>query len=96
MACQVPAQLIVVTVCSIVLSRHLLFELPEQSTALQVFSFLCLTQHFSQLLLASFHFVTSSVPGSLILHGLPIFLVRRAERHCRGLEVRCSTPGGSM
>ena len=44
MACQVPAgtaaQLIAVTVCSIVLSRRLLFELPEQSMALQVFSFL--------------------------------------------------------
>jgi hypothetical protein len=43
-----------------------------------------LTQHFFQLLLAPFYFVRSSVPGSLSLHGLPIFLVRRAERHCGG------------
>jgi hypothetical protein len=33
-----PAQLTVATLCSIVLSRRLLFELPEQSTTLQVFS----------------------------------------------------------
>jgi len=84
-----------VKVCSIVLSRRLLFELPEQSTALPV---LCLTVSDMAIL---------STPISLILYcqvkcawePQSAWLAQLPRTSCRvslrGIEVRCSTPGRS-
>jgi len=51
------AQLPAAIVCSSVLSRHLLFELPEQSTAQQMFSVLCLTASDTAFLWALISFI---------------------------------------
>lgn len=87
------ARLITVTVCSIVLSRRVLFE---QSTELQVFSVNCLTIFDSTFLSTLISLILFSQvkcawkPQSACLAHLYGTSCRAS---LRGLEVRCSTPG---